>query len=639
MEQKENINVIPEQPPQGAEPVPPSMNNETNSLPQEVVPPAGYAGGPPYQGNVPSAGYAGAPPYQGNVPPAGYVGAPPYQGNIPPAGYTAASPQMGYVPQPPVGTPGMPPGSIYGGGHVPQSPPFTTVATVNRQPFTATKADGFFALACFVLGYIFIRWAFPFSGFSTTGFTLAYAAAVLLYARAKKISPAKQSWFWLAIMLCTGVAYGLFPAGSMAMWQGMLLFGSAVYWCGSLFGGLAAKKTSNYIIKDALNLLFVVPFKNFGTAFLSLKTFFKKQNKSKTEGKQKRTIALSVLLGVLICVPVVGIVFPLLTEADSGNFTSLFGDVGRFFRAFLTESLWENIWIFAFATPVALYICGLVAGNAHRRYTTIDTKQTEKNLLAVRNLPSITTGVVLAVVSGLYIIFISCQIPYFFSAFSGARPAGYEVYSAYARDGFFELCCIAAINLCLLLGANLFCKTPRKEARWLRIFNLVFSVLTLLLITTAFSKMVLYITAYGLTPARVMACVFLLFLAGVYGGVILLQYRQFSIVRFAVVLGSAMLCLLCLSNMNGWIIRYNADQYIAGSLSDFDEDLLYNGGGLMAVQAAQDVAKATKDDDLRRKVERAIQDYARGAGWTEGTSRDNYSYWRIRQMDLIKKSE
>ncbi|MDL2324107.1 DUF4173 domain-containing protein [Ruminococcaceae bacterium OttesenSCG-928-A16] len=327
----------------------------------------------------------------------------------------------------------------------------------------------------------------------------------------------------------------------------------------------------------------------------------------------------------------------MLVAADGGNFREIFVHLNSFFKWIFSGSVWQTFFYFIVAIPVALYICGLVAGNAHRRYVNgTDLKQTAQNIEAGRIVPVATINTILVVVSVVYVIFIGCQIPYFFSAFAGVRPSQYLVYAEYARDGFFELCTIAGINMALLLGSNLLCKVPRGQNKALRLFNIVLAALTMLLIATALSKMALYIGAYGLSVRRTISSVFMLFLAGVYGAVIVLQYKQFSIMRFAVGLGSVMLCALCLVNVDGLAVRYNANQYIAGNLANFDTDLLYRGGAT-SVQAGLDVLAHTNDVHLQNDIKAELAYYFSAAQYTKGTARITLDAWRIQQMELPKK--
>ncbi|MFV0413670.1 MAG: DUF4153 domain-containing protein [Oscillospiraceae bacterium] len=581
----------------------------------------------PPAGNTPANNPANAPavpaPWVATPPPAASVlqqGAQP-PASPPPAPGVYAPPA--YYSQPMGGYGAMP-------GTIPVAKP--------AQPFHTTKADAWLAVACFALGYLFIQWLlFSWQGWGVTIFTFLYAGTVLLYAKAKQIKPAKASWYWLMVLLFTGAAYSLWPSGSLGGWQGLLLFGAAVYWAASLFGGLLAGKSSNYLFLDGINLLFAVPFKNFACAFKGLKGFSAQRQ---PEEKDRRRVVLrrvfGVFLGAVICIPLLAILLPMLLSADGGNFAALTEGLAQLLDNFfnqLFDTAWLNPVFIVLAFPVGLYLCGLVAGLAHKRYTTgIDSKRAGKNIAGLRILPTSTVVTVLTAVSLLYIVFIASQAPYFFSAFAGKRPEGYEVYSQYAVSGFFELCRISIINLGLLVALNTFCRIPRSQSRVLRLLNIALACLTLLVVCTAFSKMALYIQAYGLSPRRVLTCVFMVFLAAVCIFTIVLQFKQFSIVRLALVTGTAMLCLLGLINMDAVIVNYNAARYINGTLLEFDVSIVYSAD-VSGVQGALAVYQNTQDKNLRRKIAEALQSIQQRAEYDPGHRQSLLSY-QVRGLSL-----
>lgn len=552
------------------------------------------------------------------------------QGGQPPA---APPPAPGYAPpvyysQPMGGYGAMP-------GVVPTAKPV--------QPFHATKADAWLAVACFALGYLFIQWLlFSWQGWGVTVFTFLYAGTVLLYAKTKQIKPAKASWYWLAVLLFTGAAYSLWPSGSLGGWQGLLLFGAAVYWVASLFGGLLTGKSSNYLLLDGINLLFAVPFKNFACAFKGLKGF---SAQKQPEEKGRRQVVLrrvsGVVLGAVICVPLLAILLPMLLSADGGNFAALTKGLAQLLNNFFSQlfnTTWLNPVFIVLAFPVGLYLCGLVAGLAHKRYTAnVDVKRAEKNIAGLRILPTSTVVTVLTAVSLLYIVFIASQAPYFFSAFAGKRPEGYEVYSQYAVSGFFELCRISIINLGLLVALNTFCRIPRGQSRVLRLLNIALACLTLLVVCTAFSKMALYIQAYGLSPRRVLTSVFMVFLAAVCIFTIILQFKQFSIVRLALATGTAMLCLLGLINMDAIIVNYNAARYVNGTLPEFDVSIVYSAG-INGVQGAMAVYQETQDENLKREIAEALQFMQQRAEYDPGHMQSLLSY-QVRGLALPNLNE
>ena len=123
------------------------------------------------------------------------------------------------------------------------------------------------------------------------------------------------------------------------------------------------------------------------------------------------------------------------------------------------------------------------------------------------------------------------------------------------------MCRVAAINIVILLAANVMSRAQAAENCLLRVCNTALSALTLLLLATAAAKMALYIAAYGLTVKRVLASVFLVWMACVFVCVILRQFRT-----VAVFLGAVLFALLCVLPVGDGISTYNAARVQAGTL-------------------------------------------------------------------------
>lgn len=546
--------------------------------------------------------------------------------------------QPNNVPQADTGTANIPP---FQAGQPPYIPVMQTgwqpvpYVPKPKEPFEVKKEDILFSIFSLVLGFLFIRWLLFFGfwqGWGVTAFTFLYAGGALLYAKAKKIQASKSSWFWFAILLLTGLSYSLWPSGELTFYQNLLLFGSALYWSASMFGSLIFKKTSNFLPLDAINLLFVIPFKNFALSVKGIAAIFSRQ---KTDKKKMGKTVVAVIMGVLVSILLLAIILPMLLAADDGIFSQMMTGIVTFIDNLITESLTEILIQIAFGIPVALYIGGLIMGQAHKRYTsTYKAEEMAKKMQGKRIVPVVTVAIVLSAVSVIYLLFVFSQIPYYFSAFSGVKPAEFTVYSEYARQGFFELCRVATINLLLLVVANTFTTIKRDESPLLKIMNIILACLTLLVLITAFSKMFLYIQVQGFTQKRVMTCVFMAFLAIVCIALIVLQWKKFSIIRFSAVIGSVMLCALCLCNLDGVVVSYNAHQYKSGNLSSFDT-LILQRSGPSGAWAAMDVLETDPEDG--REIKDTLGTFKDEAKRNKWTSRDCLVYAMLRNTDIVEQ--
>ena len=497
------------------------------------------------------------------------------------------------------------------------------VSNKRKAPFVPDRKDSYFALFAFVLGFLFARWVlFAWQGWGVTLFTLVFCGSVILYTMKKEVQITKAAWFWLAVVILIGISFGLWSNNGLAPWHGLLLFCSAVYWILSANGLLVLGQTSNLFLLDGYNTLFVIPFSNFGCQYQGLA--FLKNNRL---GRGKTFF--HVVLGLFLTFIVALMVLPLLLEADSGGFTQLIKGILEGFRG-IGQDFWETFWQAILAIPIAAYIFALVAGSTHKRGTDLfDQESTIKSISGLRILPLTTVYILMSSLTILYFVFIGSQLPYFFSAFAGQRPEGWQIYSEYARSGFFELCRIAVINLLVLTTSNIMSQQPRKNIL-LKILNALLALLTLLLIATAFSKMALYIGAYGLSMRRFLPCVFMIFMAIICGGVIALQKWSFSISRLAVGVGVIMFCTLCIVNPDSLVARYNAQRYLSGTLENFDVEILYRSGPA-GVDSALRVYEIDNGPELQFKLKEYLLIQQQQAEEVAGQHGDNWERAQVRQ--------
>lgn len=512
-----------------------------------------------------------------------------------------------------------------------------------KQPFNATKTDGILLLACMIIGILFYRLlgvTYIWQGWGVAVFTVVYTGSILLYTRSNKIKPAVESWFWLGVLLLTAISYALWPRIYFDGVRWLFLIFVAIYWCGTLFGITMEGKTGNYILLDTLNVTLCVPIKNLRIGFESVKTFFNHKNEDKKTERKKTLIY--ILLGVAITLPIIAFVYPLLLAADSGVFSSVVENAITSLSDWLGSSNLINPAQYLTAFVVGIYVFSLVGGAAHRRYAqSFNQEKTQTTVKAMHVLPAVSAIVVLCAIILLYILFIGCQIPYFFSAFQSTLPEGVSTYSEYARQGFFELCAITAFNLALIAALKVFTKAEDRQRKILRVQNLLMVAINLLLIVTAFEKMGLYIEMYGLTPKRFITSIFMIYLACICIAVAVLQFKRFSIMRVTAMLGSVIACFVFLANINGYIVEYNASRYLEGALARFDTAVLYNGthyletapmtsAGLDKLNEIYE-SEAASNTETSREIAAYLSSLQRKAQALHGTHRDTYLYEQVRQ--------
>ena len=167
-----------------------------------------------------------------------------------------------------------------------------------------------------------------------------------------------------------------------------------------------------------------------------------------------------------------------------------------------------------FGILLGMYLFGLYTASTDKEeHTRITADGLDKTARACRRLSAITVLCATVPILFLYAVFFVSQWQYYVSAFTGTLPENLS-YAQYAREGFFQLCAVAVINLCMTAAASLL--TRRKDEKppvFLKIITVLYAAFTLVLIATAISKMILYIDTYGLTQKRVYTSVFMIAMA------------------------------------------------------------------------------------------------------------------------------
>lgn len=297
-----------------------------------------------------------------------------------------------------------------------------------------------------------------------------------------------------------------------------------------------------------------------GNIGVSLKSLFTSGN------GDKKTIGKAIV-GLICSIPVLIIVVPLLISSDdafSGMMSNIFSGSGNAFITVLKAIFGTIISMFVISYGFSLKF-GRISKTKESKFTGIE------NVYIISFLSAIAV---------CYLLYLFSQLAYFFSAFSGFLPNDDITYSQYARKGFFEMCIIAVINLLLVFFGMLLAKKQNgKVCVGIKITATFISVFTLIIISTAISKMVLYINEYGMTVLRIGTSAFMIFLAVVFISVILRIYiNKINIVKTALVTSGIVVLLLGTVNINALCARYNYESYKAGRLDTIDIETLYNLG-------------------------------------------------------------
>lgn len=479
------------------------------------------------------------------------------------------------------------------------------------QPLTKQKyslADSICAWVCLLLGFIFTRYVCGYAGGLWGGiFWAAVVALGAVYVRLKalKTTPVQIAVFIIAELFCLTPIFCAngFVNTLAAMFSFVLIFYLAVSISGAaLFG--------KHFVLDALSGVFARPFMSFTHSPRAALGLFR----GGKDGKGSRT-AVYILLGLLIAVPLTIVVFVLLVLSDS-----VFEGIMDNFFASLANISFALFWQILFAIPVGMYLFGTLFSAAKPAWSYSDEPP------VYRFLPAPVAYTAVTPICVFYLIYIITQLGYFTAAFGGELPEGYN-YSEFARRGFFELCVIAVINLCVITLMQALVKRHEGDRRpkALRVYTVIISVFTLLLITSALSKMILYINEFGMTQLRVYTSWFMILLAIIFVMIIVLQIKEFAFWKVLFAAFTVMMGVLCFGNIDGAIARYNVSAYQSGALESVDFTALVPLGAA-AVKPVSELLD-TEDAEMLKEVKYSLSELM-----SQLDTMDDFAYFSIQKV-------
>jgi hypothetical protein len=477
---------------------------------------------------------------------------------------------------------------------------------IDITPKPITVVDSLFALAMLVCGFLYwnltIHTDIPSAGM--TLLAVIIFTVTFIYLKKSGYKQNAKSLATLALAAFSAVQFSLFDNIIIAFLNFVFLSALFVYWVCLTTGRQIESRLSLSFIGDVFQQGIIVPFRNFDVFPTALSDALKKQN---AKG------AFLALTGIIIALPALLAVITLLMSADLAfeNF------VNTTLNRFNVDSILSYFWQFIMGIPVALYLFGLIYGDAKKRHADSVTIQSLQNAAQRVSLtPRAVIYSALTAFNIIYLVFFVIQGIYLFSAFTGNLPEAFT-YAEYARRGFFELCAIAGINLIVLMVSHLLIKRDYdEEPALLRMQTIAISLSTLLLIVIGLSKMTLYIQAYGLTSLRVYTSWFMVLLFLVFSTVMIRQLKRFNASRIIIMGFVALFMVLSYGNVDGVIARYNIAQHEKGALRTLDiEELghLSDAAVPALYEAYQQLDESNIDNpDLEKRFVFAILGYSPG---------------------------
>jgi hypothetical protein len=280
-------------------------------------------------------------------------------------------------------------------------------------------------------------------------------------------------------------------------------------------------------------------------------------------GDQPKRSAWPVVRGLLIALPIVAIFASLLASADA-VFSARLTDFLDFLNI---DNLAEYIFRLSYILIGAYLLAGVFL---HAALQTKEEKLiSEQKPMLGQFLGFTEATIVLGSVALLFAIFVVIQFQYFFGGQANIKIDGFT-YSEYARRGFGELIAVAFFSLLLILGFGSISKRDSETQRkTFSALSVGIVALVLVMLVSAYKRLVLYETAYGFSELRTYTHVFIIWLALLLIATVVFEIirreRLFALAALIASLGFA--ATLPIMNVDAFIVRQNVQRVVDGNVT------------------------------------------------------------------------
>ncbi len=263
---------------------------------------------------------------------------------------------------------------------------------------------------------------------------------------------------------------------------------------------LASATALGRLLRQAFVWDYVLDGVNFvaSAAVVPISMVGRAQQAARERGSEVSPIIFGILRGLLIATPLLFLLGALLIAAD-GLFERFVGDLLDPARI-ASHAFW-------------CVLCGWIAATTWCLCSDPGIGSRVERSVAERPFRwgAIEVNVALGSVTLLFAVFIAVQAQYFLDPEKMVSPnASIQTLSQYARRGFFQLACVATITLITLVHfARVMIGAGPAGKRTFKVISGLLTIGILLVIASAFHRMLMYINLGGLTRLRVYTSLFM----------------------------------------------------------------------------------------------------------------------------------
>lgn len=271
--------------------------------------------------------------------------------------------------------------------------------------------------------------------------------------------------------------------------------------------------------------------------------------------------ALSVLRGLALALPLVAVLGLLLVSADA----VFAAQVDRAFTELPRPDLAQAAGRTVLGLAVAVLSAGFLAHLLRTPRPLVTGSGAGRGWLGATE-----AGITLGFVDLLFAAFVAVQVRYFFAAPATPLPGGLS-HAEYARRGFGELVVVAVLSLALLAAVGAWSRREtRVERQVVAILSSGLVGLVVVILASAFQRLLLYADAFGYTRSRTYGQVGMAWLGILLLWTLWVALRGRVRVRpgALVTVGVGLALTITVIDVDGFVARRNVERAVRGAELD-----------------------------------------------------------------------
>ncbi len=314
---------------------------------------------------------------------------------------------------------------------------------------------------------------------------------------------------------------------------------------------LLKKHVINFRIPDYFFTIVTTPFKILRRSLQALLFLSRPSQKSSTLALKR------VIIGILMALPFLVFFGVLFASADLA-FKQLVDSV---FRFQISDELFAHVILVVGTFVVGLGLFAYLF-NVPPEQNVSETSEAIKLEKEITDR-KIEVRVFLWLIAGLFAVFLVFQIAYLFGGAINISQGSFT-YAEYARKGFWELLTVAFFSLVILVIMDKYTISKGARVSWFTIPSLVMIGEIFIIIISAFKRLMLYQSAYGLTTLRLYVSGFIIFLGVIFVilAIKLWSEKEDRFFAFGAFLSAiAFLVILNLLNPDAFVAKKNLQRF------------------------------------------------------------------------------